>query len=61
MTKQQEISRRILDKIADVAAANGSNMDGAFAVRAGFDHVLGEGAYDRLVSDLYDNLRAKAA
>lgn len=58
MTKQQEISRRILDKATDFAAANGCNLNGATAVRAAFDHVLGEGAYDRLVSDLYDDLRA---
>lgn len=58
MTKAQEISRRILDKASDVAAAKACNMDSATVMRAAFDYVLGEGAYDRLVSDLYDELRA---
>lgn len=46
MTKAQKISEMILAELA----ATGS-------VSQAFDRVLGEGAYDKLASDLYDALR----
>lgn len=60
MTKTQEISRQIIEKASSVAAANGLPCDSQFCVRAAFDHVLGEGAYDNLVSQVYDAARLHA-
>lgn len=51
MSKHQQISAKILQEMQ----ANGGNL------RAAFDAVMGEGAYMKLASDLYDALRAKAA
>ena len=48
--KNAEISRRILAQLAD-----------GMSVRAAFDEVLGAGRYEQMVSDLYDELRAKAS
>lgn len=47
MTKAQKISEMILEAIA----ATGS-------VQAGFDKIIGEGAYQNLASDVYHALRA---
>ncbi len=60
MTKTQAISKMIADKIASVAAVNGWAFNDAKAVKIGIDRVLGEGTYDRLVSETYDTLRAAA-
>lgn len=59
MTKTQAISQMIADKINSVATVNGWAFNDAKAVRIAIDHVLGEGTYDRLVSETYDALRAK--
>jgi hypothetical protein len=48
--KNAAISARILE-----AKNSGLTM------REAFDAVLGAGAYDAMVSDLYDSLRAKSA
>lgn len=61
MTKAQEISRRILEKATAVAEREALPVNSAVCVREAFDFVLGEGAYDKLVSDLYDGLRVEAA
>lgn len=59
MTKRQAISKQILDAIGSFADANGlAGNDGA-AVRAGVDRVLGEGTYDRIAGEIYDELRAR--
>lgn len=58
MTKTQAISKMILDKIQSVSSVNGWAFNDATAVKVAVDYVLGEGAYDKLVSDLYDELRA---
>lgn len=60
MTKTQAISKMIMDKMESVASVNGWAFNDAAAVKAAIDHVLGEGTYDKLVSDLYDELRARA-
>ena len=49
IAKNAEISRRILAK----------KLEG-MSLKQAFDSVLGEGRYDQLVSDVYDELRAKA-
>ena len=48
MNKDQIISAKILTAMA-------SGME----LQAAFDSVLGEGAYMKIASDLYDTLRAK--
>lgn len=50
MTTNQKISLAFLTKVA-------AGMD----VKDAFDAVLGQGVYDKMVGDLYDALRAKAA
>ncbi len=47
MTKAQKISEMILVELA----ATGS-------MRQAFDKVMGEGAYDKLAGEIYDNIRA---
>jgi hypothetical protein len=47
MNTTQIISAKIL-----IAQANGMELSAAI------DHVLGAGTYDKMVSDLYDTLRA---
>lgn len=47
MNKDQVISAKIL-----MAQSQGMTLEAAI------DHVLGAGTYDRLVSDLYNKLRA---
>lgn len=61
MNKTQAISKMILDKMHSVASVNGLAFNDRQAVKAAIDHVLGEGAYDRLVSELYDEFNARAA
>lgn len=47
MTKVQKISEMLLDAIATTRS-----------ISEGFDKIMGEGAYEKLASDLYDALRA---
>ena len=47
MTKVQKISEMLLDAIATTRS-----------ISEGFDKFMGEGAYEKLASDLYDALRA---
>ena len=47
MTKAQKISEMLLDAIATTGS-----------ISEGFDKIMGEGAYEKLASDLYDALRA---
>ena len=47
MTKVQKISEMLLDAIATTRS-----------ISEGFDKIMGEGAYKKLASDLYDALRA---
>jgi hypothetical protein len=35
-------------------------VNGGMELRAAFDEVLGAGAFEKMASDLYDGLRAKA-
>lgn len=49
MTKAQFISAAILDKIAD-----------GMSVQDAMREILGADKVDRMISDLYDELRAKA-
>lgn len=60
MTKTEAISRMILDQLARSAAGTGNPCTDAVHVRAAIDAVLGEGTYDKLASDVYDELRAAA-
>jgi hypothetical protein len=59
MTKQQAISQMILNRASDLAAARCVTLHEV--ISEAIDFVLGGGTYGRLVSDLYDDLRAKAA
>lgn len=61
MTKSQEISRRILEKAVSIGERDALPTNGPSVMREAFDCVLGEGAYDRMVDDLYDGLRARRA
>lgn len=61
MTKSQAISKMLLDKMGSIASVNGISLSDSVAVQGAIDFVLGEGTYDRLVSELYDELRAKAS
>jgi hypothetical protein len=47
MTKTQAISQMILSRIAE-----------GMTLREAFDAVLGQGAYDKLASDLHDEFNA---
>lgn len=58
MTKTQKISHAIAAKINSVATVNGWAFNDARAVRIAVDYVLGAGTYDKLVSDVYDELTA---
>lgn len=60
MTKTQAISKMIIDKMISVSNATGNGFGDKATVRTALDHVLGEGTYDKLVSDLYDELRKVA-
>ena len=48
--KNAQISAMILAKKAELGS-----------LKAAFDAVMGEGAYDKLAGEIYDALRAKAA
>jgi hypothetical protein len=62
MTKAQAISQMILDQAQAKANFRFSSMaTDVTAMKEAIDFVLGAGTYDRLVSDLYDELRAKAS
>jgi hypothetical protein len=50
------IARKLQDLLYRFTGAMESGGD----VAAAFDSVMGEGAYDRFVSDLYDSLRQAA-
>lgn len=47
-------------KNAAISAAIMAHRENGMSLRDAFDAVLGEGAYAKLASDLYDALRAKA-
>jgi hypothetical protein len=49
MNKTQEISRRIIEKVSE-----------GMTVKDAINAVIGAGTFERLASDLYDDLRAKA-
>lgn len=49
MTKAQKLSEMLINQIA----ATGS-------VKLAFDKIMGEGAYEKLAGDLYDELNANA-
>jgi hypothetical protein len=57
MSKAQHISQMIADKANSIATVNGWTFNDAKAWRLAIDFVLGEGTYDKLVSDVYDELR----
>lgn len=61
MTKAQAISQMILDRAIRIAEFHSIPTNSKLAVSGAIDHVLGAGTYDKLVSDLYDELRAKGA
>lgn len=60
MTKTKAISEMILNKMQSFASVNGCAINDREAVKTAIDHVLGEGTFDKLVSDLYDELRKRA-
>lgn len=60
MTKQQAISQMIIDRVHMNENGRLDSAPCTNAVRDAVDFVLGAGTYDSLVSDLYDDLRAKA-
>ena len=57
MNIQQKLSAAVVEK-ANVCF---DFVSRGFSVKEAFDKTMGEGAYNKLVSDLYDELRAKAA
>lgn len=57
MNMQQKLSAAVVEK----ANLFFDFVSRGFSVKEAFDKTMGEGAYDKLVSDLYDELRAKAA
>lgn len=57
ITRTQYISRLIVEKIASVSSVNGWAFNDAAALKVAVDHVLGAGTYDRIVSEVYDELR----
>ena len=59
MTKQQAISKMILDRVTEIAARDGVSITDSAAVREAFNEILGEGRYEALVSDLYHSLRGE--
>ena len=59
MTITQKISGRILVQASEYQRATGCEF--ADAVRWAFDKVLGVGSFEAMASELYDELRAKAA
>jgi hypothetical protein len=48
-------------KNAAISAQIMAHMNNGMTLSEAFDAVLGEGAYAKLASDVYDELRAKAA
>lgn len=54
---QQKLSAAVVEK----AEVFFDFVSRGFSVREAFDKTMGEGSYDRLVYDLYDELRARAA
>ncbi|WP_319798263.1 hypothetical protein [Nitrobacter sp.] len=60
MTKAQAISQMLIDKMTSVADAKGCRILDRPAIETAIDHVLGDGTYAELVSNLYDELRAIA-
>lgn len=57
MTKQQAISKMILDAVDMFKARNGGQSNGT--VRDAVDFVLGEGTFDRIASDVWEAAQAK--
>lgn len=49
-----------VEKNAIISARIIANIGNGASLKEAFDAVLGEGRYDTMVSDLYDELRAKA-
>jgi hypothetical protein len=58
MTKAQAISQMLIEKIEQLSNFKGVSFGHGDSVKEAIDFVLGEGTYDKLVSDLYDELRA---
>jgi hypothetical protein len=56
LTKSQELSRRILDRASEVAARDGISYRDS--IGEAINHVCGAGSYEKLVGDLYAELRA---
>jgi hypothetical protein len=54
---QQKLSAAVVEK----AEVFFDYVKRGFSVRDAFEKTMGEGAYARLVSELYDELRARAA
>lgn len=48
------------EKIANISARILANIASGMTTREAFNAVLGEGRYEQLASDVYDQLRAKA-
>lgn len=48
-------------KNAAISAKIAAGVNAGMSLREAFDAVLGQGAYDKLAGDVYDELRAKAA
>lgn len=62
MTKTEAISRMFLEQMERSAAGTGTPCTDAVHVKAAFNAVFGNViTYDEFVSDLYDQLREKAA
>ena len=55
-TIQQRLSAAVVEK----AEVFFDFVSRGFSVKDAFNKTMGDGAYERLVSDLYDELRAKA-
>jgi len=56
--KDSIIAGRVLAVMSEYQELTGTSYQSA--LQFAFDLVLGGGAYDKFVSDLYDNIRAKA-
>lgn len=61
MTNAQFISLCLIEKMALVQKSRGTHQANAAVLRETIDSLLGAGTYDKLVSDVYDELRARAA
>lgn len=55
-TLQQKLSLAVVEK----AESFFDFLSRGFSVRQAFDKVMGDGAYDRIVSEVYDEIRAQA-